>query len=59
MSSVAAPAAKEDDVRNLVYLASCDTADFGYEGCAVWCIPHGVSSCHVLSRAFGDALHEA
>ena len=26
-----------------------------YEGCATWSIPRGVSSHHVLSRAFGDA----
>ena len=26
-----------------------------YEGCATWSIPRGVSSCHVLSWAFGDA----
>ena len=27
-----------------------------YEGCATWSIPRGVSSHHVLVRAFGDAL---
>ena len=26
-----------------------------YEGCATWSIPRGVSSHHVLSRAFGEA----
>ena len=26
-----------------------------YEGCATWSIPRGVSSHHVLVRAFGDA----
>ena len=26
-----------------------------YEGCAMWCIPRGVSSHRVLVRAFGDA----
>ena len=28
-----------------------------YEGCATWSIPRGVSSHHVLSRAFGDAYY--
>ena len=29
-----------------------------YEGCATWAIPRGVSTHHVLSRAFGDAFLE-
>ena len=28
-----------------------------YESCATWAIPRGVSSHHVLVRAFGDALY--
>ena len=28
-----------------------------YEGCATWCIPRGVSTHHVLRRAFGDAYY--
>ena len=28
-----------------------------YEGCAAWSIPRGVSSHHVLRRAFGDAYY--
>ena len=28
-----------------------------YEGCATWSIPRGVSSHHVLRRAFGDAYY--